>query len=381
MLLVTPLLALALSTEIHLHLSQKEYDEGGLEGDEGGDDYQLRRSERCPVRGNSTLYSPQYKILPASGDFRDIRTSNWAYCAALCAMTTEPTRCAYWAWNWRNQRDPNDVGPPGTCILHTYQQQSGTHRAYFGLIHGSSRCRPGLPSFNNFQAICETYEPTYPIQCQRHADCAGTRHCISVPVNVTRSRVRCDVGIGDRCSRRDVCQNQPGVPVGCTVASCVSRIGRISRNPSGIIMEDCDPPEGTRAAIRRETAKCPYTEGLGYGECADLCSRRFGCEHFTWHTRPGPNEPSCITGGWCVPTTPPITRCYLHDSGKGYEPPPANLAPGERWITANYLCAGTPDAPQTVRPRFDLALGTRLPSEGTRLTPILGLGNKWRTLQ
>jgi len=359
MLLVTPLLALALSTEIHVHLTQKE-------SDEGGHDYQFRGRLQCPVRGNSTLYSPEYKILPASGDFRDIRTSNWAYCAALCAITTEPTRCAYWAWNFNLQGDP-DVGPPGTCILHTYQQLGSTHNAYRGIIHGSSRCRPG----NDFHAICETYEPVWPTQCQRDADCAGSRRCNSVAPNLTRARVEC---VGDRCSHRNLCQNQPGVPVGCGVLGCVSRNGSLTGNPSGIIMQDCAPPEGTTAAIRRETAKCPFKSHLSYGQCADLCSRHLGCEHFTWYYKETPisTQLRCRDAVFldrtCFPL--PTRKCFLHDSGKGYSPPPANLAEGERWITGNYQCAGTPEAPHTVRLRW---AGV----QGTRLTPILGTGNKW----
>jgi len=326
--------------------------------------------QQCPIRGNSTLYPLGPKILPASGNFMDIRTRNWAYCAALCQITTEPTSCRYWAWN-KDLEGDRDMGPPGTCILQSSIERNT--RRMRGIIHGNSRCRPG----NDFNAICETYEPVWPAQCQRHADCAGSKHCISIQPNLTRARVRCDVGQGDRCNRRNVCQNVNGVPVGCEIAGCEVRNGHLNGNPSGIIWQDCPPPAGTRAELRRETAKCTHSKDLSFEECADKCRRESGCEHISWFYKPSPGpNPRCTGSGaadrWCTSITPPTRLCFLHDSGEGYAPPvTAELAPGERWYTGNYLCAGTPDAPRTVYPSV----------QGTRLTPILGPGNKWTNLK
>merc|ERR1712055_1262974 len=108
--------------------------------DYSADDYP-GRSEACPTRGNVSRWSPEYKILPASGNFRDITTRNWAYCAFLCKITTEPERCLYWAWNRELQGDPA-VGPPGTCILLSGIDPTQL-RQDTGIIHGSSRCQPG----------------------------------------------------------------------------------------------------------------------------------------------------------------------------------------------------------------------------------------------
>jgi len=380
--LIVCLLALALSTEIHFHLAQKESDEGGHDYH----DYQLGRAV-CPVRSSAftSFWAPGSKILPASGNFRDITTKNWAYCSAICAITTN---CYYWAWNKELHGD-DDVGPPGTCILQTQIPDlagglgGGTQRQYTGIIHGSSRCKPG----NAFKAICETYEPVLPAQCQRHADCAGANHCVAVRLNATqfRLRVNCDGVNGNRC-RRNVCKLPDWdnvTSVGCEAVGCVNRQGRLNGNTRGIIMQLCNPEGphfGNPDAIRRRQVNCTHTKQISYDQCANKCKGVLGCEYFTWFSRDNPERARCENSGQLVRDTlirasctnlyPPTTKCWLHDSGKGYTPADlrADSVQGVKWYTGNYLCGGTADDPQT-DPIFN--------GQGTRLTPISGLGNKW----